>query len=101
MYVCIYMHTCILTRFHVCRAKPGDKCVFTGTLIVVPDIAQLRAPGDRPEQVMQTCVCVYSLFTCTYIHEDLHTHTHKHRFVRPAAAQGLPQRESQASGASE
>lgn len=36
------------------RAKPGDKCVFTGTLIVVPDIAQLRAPGERPETVRET-----------------------------------------------
>jgi DNA replication licensing factor MCM6 len=26
-------------------AKPGDKCVFTGTLIVVPDVAQLGGGG--------------------------------------------------------
>ena len=24
------------------RAKPGDKCVFTGALVAVPDLAQLR-----------------------------------------------------------
>lgn len=28
------------------QAKPGDKCVFTGTLIVVPEVSRLRAPGD-------------------------------------------------------
>ena len=30
------------------RAKPGDKCVFTGNLIVVPDVAQM-APGRGAE----------------------------------------------------
>lgn len=29
------------------RAKAGDKCTFTGTLIVVPDVAQLALPGNR------------------------------------------------------
>ena len=27
------------------RAKAGEKCIFTGTLIVVPDISQFRVPG--------------------------------------------------------
>ena len=27
------------------RAKAGDKCVFTGTFIVVPDVSQLGVPG--------------------------------------------------------
>ena len=27
------------------RAKAGDKCVFTGTFIVVPDVSQLGLPG--------------------------------------------------------
>ena len=31
----------ILRNEEVEKAKPGDKCVFTGTLIVVPDVAQL------------------------------------------------------------
>lgn len=31
------------------RAKAGEKCVFTGTLIVVPDVSQLALPGVRPE----------------------------------------------------
>lgn len=29
------------------RAKAGDKCTFTGTLIVVPDVGQLALPGNR------------------------------------------------------
>jgi DNA replication licensing factor MCM6 len=31
------------------RTKPGEKCVFSGTLIVVPDVSQLGIPGVRPE----------------------------------------------------
>src|SRR3954464_5558234 len=31
------------------RAKAGDKCIFTGTLIVVPDITQLTVPGAKVE----------------------------------------------------
>lgn len=31
------------------RAKAGDKCTFTGCLIVVPDVAQLALPGNRLE----------------------------------------------------
>jgi DNA replication licensing factor MCM6 len=27
--------------------KPGDKAVFTGKLVVVPDIVQLLKPGER------------------------------------------------------
>lgn len=30
------------------RAKAGEKCVFTGTLIVIPDVSQLGLPGIRP-----------------------------------------------------
>jgi DNA replication licensing factor MCM6 len=31
------------------RAKAGDKCVFTGAFIVVPDVSQLALPGgERP-----------------------------------------------------
>ncbi|KAI5785602.1 MCM2/3/5 family-domain-containing protein [Peziza echinospora] len=33
------------------RAKAGEKCVFTGALIVVPDLSQLGLPGVRPEAV--------------------------------------------------
>lgn len=29
------------------RAKAGDKCVFTGTFIVVPDVSQLGLPGGE------------------------------------------------------
>ncbi|KAK6332428.1 MCM DNA helicase complex subunit mcm6 [Orbilia brochopaga] len=31
------------------RAKAGEKCVFTGTLIVVPDVSQLGLPGAKAE----------------------------------------------------
>ena len=31
------------------RAKAGDKCVFTGTFIVVPDISQMSSPGMNAE----------------------------------------------------
>ena len=31
------------------RAKAGDKCVFTGTFIVVPDVSQLGLPGVNSE----------------------------------------------------
>lgn len=33
------------------RAKAGEKCVFTGALIVVPDVGQLGLPGVRPTAV--------------------------------------------------
>src|ERR1700733_4311107 len=31
------------------RAKAGDRCTFTGNLIVVPDISQLALPGNHLE----------------------------------------------------
>ena len=39
----------ILRGEMVDRAKAGEKCVFTGTLIVVPDVSQFRVPGVRPQ----------------------------------------------------
>jgi DNA replication licensing factor MCM6 len=30
------------------NAKPGDRTIFTGTLVVVPDIVQLLKPGEKP-----------------------------------------------------
>lgn len=33
------------------RAKAGDKCVFTGCEIVVPDVSQLGLPGVKPTAV--------------------------------------------------
>lgn len=35
------------------RAKAGDKCVFTGTFIVVPDVSQLGIPGGNKAQLMR------------------------------------------------
>lgn len=37
----------ILRNEMVDKAKPGDCCVFTGTLIVVPEIATLLKPGEK------------------------------------------------------
>ncbi|KAK8215029.1 MCM2/3/5 family-domain-containing protein [Phyllosticta paracitricarpa] len=31
------------------RAKAGEKCIFTGTPIVIPDVSQFRVPGVRPQ----------------------------------------------------
>ena len=39
----------ILRGEQVERTKPGEKCIFTGTLIVVPDVSQLGLPGVRLE----------------------------------------------------
>lgn len=36
------------------RAKAGERCIFTGTLIVVPDVSQLGLPGVRPEASRDT-----------------------------------------------
>jgi DNA replication licensing factor MCM6 len=35
------------------RAKAGDKCIFTGTFIVVPDVSQLGLPGGNKAQLMR------------------------------------------------
>jgi DNA replication licensing factor MCM6 len=41
----------ILRGEMVDRAKAGEKCIFTGTLIVVPDVSQFRVPGTRPQAI--------------------------------------------------
>ncbi|KAI0796993.1 MCM-domain-containing protein [Abortiporus biennis] len=35
------------------RAKAGDKCVFTGTFIVVPDVSALGLPGGNKAELMR------------------------------------------------
>ena len=35
------------------RAKAGDKSVFTGTFIVVPDVSQLGLPGGNKAELMR------------------------------------------------
>lgn len=35
------------------RAKPGDKCTFTGTFIVVPDVSQLGLAGVNNEMMKE------------------------------------------------
>jgi DNA replication licensing factor MCM6 len=37
----------ILRGEMVDRAKAGEKCIFTGTLIVIPDVSQFRVPGVK------------------------------------------------------
>jgi DNA replication licensing factor MCM6 len=39
----------VLRHEMVDRAKPGDKCCFTGALVAVPDVAQLRQAGSNAE----------------------------------------------------
>lgn len=36
------------------RAKAGDKCIFTGTFIVVPDVAQMNMPGVNAEMMRES-----------------------------------------------
>ncbi|CAF0886133.1 unnamed protein product [Rotaria sp. Silwood1] len=36
------------------QAKPGDRCDFIGTLIVLPDVSQLSMPGVRAESAQRT-----------------------------------------------
>jgi DNA replication licensing factor MCM6 len=39
----------IVRHENVERAKAGDRCVFTGTLVVVPEASMLAVPGERVE----------------------------------------------------
>ena len=43
----------ILRAEAVEQAQAGDKCDFTGTLIVVPDVAQLSTPGTKKTTVSE------------------------------------------------
>lgn len=36
----------VVRNMAVEKAKPGDRCTFTGSLIAVPDVSQLRLPGE-------------------------------------------------------
>lgn len=38
------------------RAKAGDKCILTGTLIVLPDIGAFKTPGVKVESERDTTV---------------------------------------------
>lgn len=44
----------ILRAEAVEMAQAGDKCDFTGTLIVVPDVSSLNAPGLLSSAYVQT-----------------------------------------------
>jgi DNA replication licensing factor MCM6 len=41
----------ILRNEIVDSAKPGDRCIFTGSLIVVPDVVSLLKPGQKNAQI--------------------------------------------------
>lgn len=41
----------ILRNEAVEKAKAGDKCIFTGTLIVIPDVWALKMPGETVKSV--------------------------------------------------
>ncbi|TFK43789.1 MCM2/3/5 family-domain-containing protein [Crucibulum laeve] len=43
----------ILRSEMVERAKAGDKCIFTGTFIVVPDVSQLGLPGGNKAELQR------------------------------------------------
>lgn len=43
----------ILRSEMVERAKAGDKCVFSGTFIVVPDVSQLGLPGGNKAEMQR------------------------------------------------
>ena len=43
----------ILRAEAVEQAQAGDKCDFTGTLIVVPDVAQLSTPGRQKNMFLK------------------------------------------------
>lgn len=36
------------------KAKPGDKCKFTGTEIVIPDVSQLGLPGIKAQSIRES-----------------------------------------------
>jgi hypothetical protein len=50
---CLYRLDVILRSEIVDRAKAGDKCTFTGTFIVVPDVSQLGIPGVNSEMMRE------------------------------------------------
>jgi hypothetical protein len=42
----------ILRNEVVEKAKPGDKCIFTGVLIVIPDISQFSSQGAAAAAIL-------------------------------------------------
>lgn len=50
--IIIFSVEIILRAEAVEQAQAGDKCDFTGTLIVVPDVAQLSTPGTNAKKLV-------------------------------------------------
>lgn len=51
----------ILRAEAVEQAQAGDKCDFTGTLIVVPDVSKLQMPGEIFYLLIYVYFCNYKL----------------------------------------
>lgn len=43
----------VLRNEMVEKARPGDRCVFSGTLIVVPDAYSMYKPGERAQATLK------------------------------------------------
>jgi DNA replication licensing factor MCM6 len=42
----------VILRNDLCdTAQPGDTCIFTGMLCVVPDISSMLKPGERTQVI--------------------------------------------------
>ena len=69
----------ILRAEAVEQAQAGDKCDFTGTLIVVPDVAQLSTPGiytTVPPETMEPFAAILPRSNCGF---DLQFHLGENR----------------------
>lgn len=53
----------ILRHDIVESARAGDKVIFTGSVIVVPDIAAISTPGERVEASMSELPLAYLKFS--------------------------------------
>ena len=54
----------VLRNEQVEQARAGDKLVFTGNLVVVPDIAMLTIPGERVHVGRRTGACCTAFSSC-------------------------------------
>ena len=73
----MFVQDIIMRNEMVDKAKPGDKCTFTGSLIVVPDVAQLRTAG--------VCVCVCGVCVCVCAEVFVQACTHAQAGVLASA----------------
>ena len=63
----------ILRNDIVEHARAGDETNFTGTLLVVPDVAAISAPGDKVQTKPGMCpLCLYSSFQASPLKPGYH-----------------------------